>query len=246
MQAIILAGGYGTRLYPLTLNAPKPMVPVGGKPIVDYIIDKIDTLWICQQIFIVTNAKFTHVFEAWKREKNRDDIIIVNDGTTAPENRLWSLWDIQYVIENYIIHDDVLIIGGDNFFEDSLSGAIEKFQKEWNTIGLYDTGSLEAAKQFNNLVLDNTNKIIQFVEKPEHPTSTLSATLIYCFKNETLKHVKSVIESGKADRAWDLIAFLCSVEDVYGYNLQWKWFDIGSMRQLEEAEEWLQNKNNIA
>lgn len=88
MQAIILAGGYGTRLYPLTLNAPKPMVPVGGRPIVDYIVEKIDHLKICSEIFIVTNAKFANVFEKWKEEKNRDDIIIVNDGTTAPENRL--------------------------------------------------------------------------------------------------------------------------------------------------------------
>lgn len=111
MQAIILAGGYGTRLYPLTLNAPKPMVPVGGRPMVDYLIDKIDLLQIYDKIFIVTNEKFAHVFDSWRREKKREDIIIVNDGTNAPENRLGSLGDIQYVIEHYTIDQDVLIIG---------------------------------------------------------------------------------------------------------------------------------------
>lgn len=130
MQAIILAGGYGTRLHPLTLNAPKPMVPVGGRPIVDYLIEKLDTIGGFSQIFIVTNEKFAHVFDLWKHEKKRNDITIINDGTTAPENRLGSLGDIQFVIDNHRINEDVLILGGDNFFEDDLQCLLETFQTQ--------------------------------------------------------------------------------------------------------------------
>jgi len=244
MQAIILAGGYGTRLYPLTLNAPKPMVPVGGRPMVDYLLEKIDTLGGFSEIFIVTNEKFAHVFDLWKHEKKRDDIIIVNDGTTSPENRLGSLWDIQFVIENHSLHEDTLILGGDNFFEDDLQNLLHVFKQQWDTIGLYDTHDLEATKQFNNLTLDRDNRILDFIEKPEHPTSTLCATLIYCFKNSTLKYIKSMIDVWKADRAGDLITYLCEKENIYGYTLQGKWFDIGSITQLEETEEWLKAKNS--
>ncbi len=243
MQAIILAGGYWTRLYPLTLNAPKPMVPVGGRPMVDYLLDKIDALGGFSQIFIVTNEKFAHVFDAWKDEKKRDDIVIVNDGTTSPDNRLGSLGDIQFVLDNFIINEDLIILWGDNFFEDSLEEFVETFKKQWNILALYDTENLEATKQFNNLTMDASGKILDFVEKPENPTSTLCATLIYWFKHTTLPHIKTVINSGKADRAGDLIAYLCTVENIYGYTLHGKWFDIGSMRQLEETEEWLKAKN---
>lgn len=239
MQAIILAGGYGTRLYPLTLNAPKPMVPVWGRPMVDYLLDKINALGCFTQIFIVTNDKFAHVFDAWKEEKRRDDIIIVNDGTLSNEDRLWSLGDIQFVIDNYEITEDVMILGGDNFFEDDLSEMIRIFQKKWDSIALYDVENLELVKQLSTLTMNAENKILDFIEKPENPTSTLIATLIYCFKKSTLWHIQDVIELGKADRAWDLIASICKVEDIYGYHLRGKWFDIGSMKQLNETEEWL-------
>jgi glucose-1-phosphate thymidylyltransferase len=134
MQAIILAGGYGTRLHPLTLNAPKPMVPIGGRPMVDYLIDKLDVIGEFSQIFIVTNQKFAHIFDAWKEEKKRNDIIVVNDGTTSPDNRLGSLGDIQFVINNHSIDEDVLILGGDNFFEDDLRGLLYSFTKHGDTI----------------------------------------------------------------------------------------------------------------
>ncbi len=86
------------------------MVPVGGRPMVDYLLDKIDALGGFSQIFIVTNEKFAHVFDAWKDEKKRDDIVIVNDGTTSPDNRLGSLGDIQFVLDNFIINEDLIIL----------------------------------------------------------------------------------------------------------------------------------------
>ncbi len=242
MQAIILAGGYGTRLYPLTLNAPKPMVPLWGRPLIDYLVDKLDAWEDFEHIYIVTNEKFAHVFDYWKAQKERDDITIVNDGTTTPENRLWSLWDIQFVLDNYTIKDDIMIVWGDNFFEDTFQEIIQTFRARGDVIALYDTKCLEAVKQLSTLTMDDNTKILDFVEKPEQPTSTLCATLIYCLQNETLKEIQTVIKSDKADRAGDLIAHLCKIQDIYGHILQGRWFDIWSMKQLWEAEEWLQSR----
>jgi len=130
MQAIILAGGYGTRLYPLTINAPKPMIMVGGKPMIEYLVEKLNKIPEISEIFIVSNAKFSHVFEEWAAEKKFPNITIVNDGTLTNEDRLGSVGDIQYVIENYDIHEDIMILGGDNFFEDSLQNAVNLFHKK--------------------------------------------------------------------------------------------------------------------
>lgn len=244
MQAIILAGGYGTRLYPLTINAPKPMITVGEKPMIEYLVEKLNKIADISEIFIVSNAKFSHVFEEWLQGKKFSNITIVNDGTLTNEDRLGSVGDIQYVIENYDINQDVIILGGDNFFEDSLQNAVDLFHKKGNVIVLHEEKDLELVKGFNNLEMDEDNKVMNFIEKPANPTSTLHATLIYILKNSSLSHVKDVIESGKADRAGDFIAYLCQKDDIYGTPLEGEWFDIGTLDQLKKAEDWIHLKND--
>ena len=110
MQAIILAGGYGTRLYPLTIDAPKPMIEVGGKPMIEYLIEKLKNTGEISEIFIVSNEKFSHVFEEWLERKKITNITIINDGTTSNEDRLGSIGDIQYVIQKAEIKQDVIIL----------------------------------------------------------------------------------------------------------------------------------------
>ena len=124
MQAIILAGGYGTRLYPLTIDAPKPMIPVAGRPMIEYLLDKILPRSEISHIFIVSNEKFSHVFETWLEKNPNPKITIVNDGTTSNETRLGPVGDLQFLLDKYTIDEDVLILGGDNLFEDSLDEVI--------------------------------------------------------------------------------------------------------------------------
>ena len=94
-------------------------------------------------------------------------------------------------------------------------------------------------KRFGYPTLDDAGKVVSFIEKPENPTTTMHSTLIYLIKNAELAHVKTVIESGKADLAGDLIAYLCQKEDVYGVALEGKWFDIGTMDILKKVEDWV-------
>src|SRR6186997_168224 len=111
MQAIILAGGYGTRLYPLTLNAPKPMIQIGGKPLIEYHVEKLNHIPEISHIFIISNHKFAHLFDAWLQEKKYPNITIIDDGTSSNEDRLGSIGDIQYVIDHHKISEDVIILG---------------------------------------------------------------------------------------------------------------------------------------
>ena len=122
MKALILAAGYATRLYPLTKDRPKPLLPIAGKPIADYVLDSISKSKEIDQVFIVTNAKFTDSFEEWANEHNRlktyntFDITVVNDNTTSNETRLGAIADIQFVIDKHRVDDDMLITAGDNIY----------------------------------------------------------------------------------------------------------------------------------
>ena len=128
MKSIILAAGYATRLYPLTENQPKPLLPVAGKPMLNYIMEKIEEVSDIDEVFVVTNNKFFLTFVQWKannEDKFTKKITIVNDKTKTNEDRLGAIGDIHYVIDNMNIDEELLVIAGDNLFEFSLAKFVD-------------------------------------------------------------------------------------------------------------------------
>src|SRR3989338_7555966 len=146
MIAIILAAGYGTRLGALTLNTAKPLLAVAGKPILDHIVEKVQNLSGISQIYVVTNQKFYAAFASWAVQKRNSAITVINDGTLCNEDRLGSIGDIQFVIEKENIHDDVLIIGGDNLFNDNLRTFLSFFQAKGSSVMFHDVKLISLAK----------------------------------------------------------------------------------------------------
>lgn len=150
-------------------------------------------------------------------------------------------------MEKCTIDQDVLILGGDNLFEGSISDFLTTFEKKWDTVLLYDVGDLELAKQLGNVTLGEENKIASFVEKPENPTSTLAATMVYAIKKDHLKYIPALLQEGIEKnageiKAGELIGYIMRFADVYGHTLEGKWFDIGTLEQLKKAEEWIELK----
>ena len=130
MKCILLCAGYATRLFPLTENFPKALLEVGGRPLIDYIVDEVNTLDEVDQIYLVTNKKYTPHFEEWANNKNNiKPITVFNDNTTTNENRLGAIGDIQFTIEQAKIDDDLLIIAGDNLFTFKLRDFVD-FQNQ--------------------------------------------------------------------------------------------------------------------
>jgi len=237
MKALILAAGYGTRLYPLTINQPKPLLKVGSKSILGHIVEKLDVREEIDEIFVVTNNKFYTHFNKWKQTfSSNKTITIINDKTLNNQDRLGAIGDINYVIKDQNIEEDLLIIGGDNLFEDNLSAIFNLFQEKGNTIMLNDVKNIELAKLYGIVSINSEDKITNFVEKPESPESTLASTLIYAIKKEDLELINHVLKQGLADRAGDFIKYLSENRTVSGIPLTGKWFDIGSLQQLKEAE----------
>ena len=249
MKVIILAAGYATRLYPLTLEQPKSLLKVGKKKMVEYIISKVEQLRNVDKIYLVSNDKFYANFVDWsKGYRSRKPIKVINDGTTSNQDRLGAVGDIRFVIEQEEIDDDIMVIAGDNLFDFSLVDFYNFFkEKDSCIVAIYDIKDKEkAASKLGVVQLDEDNKIISFEEKPQEPKTSLASTACYIFSKEHIKLLKKCLnESVALDNLGDFIRWLIDKKDVYGFVFKEKWFDIGNPEQLEEVSEHYDKKGGL-
>lgn len=238
MKAILPCAGYATRLYPFTLNKPKHLLKVQGKPIIEHVVSKIIELGEVDEIFIVSNKKFCPHFQTWLNTfKCNLPINLLNDNTVSNEDRLGQIGDIQFVIESENIEDDVIIVAGDNLFNFSLAESYKSFKEENKILNaLYDVNSIESAKHLGIAIINNENKIIEFQEKSPEPKSTLASLGIYFFKKEHLPLLKSYLKDGNSpDKMGYFMEWLIKNHELKGHVYTEKWFDIGWVEALEEA-----------
>jgi glucose-1-phosphate thymidylyltransferase len=241
MKVIILAAGYATRLYPLTLTQPKPLLPVAGKPMVDHVLDNLTSISSIDRVYIVTNAKFADHFQKWaddyRAKKTRLDFTIINDGSTDDSNKLGAIGDLHLVITREKVEDDIIVVAGDNLFSEDL-GAFGKYtsQKNAPVLAVYDVGNLEEIKKYNAISMDQDGKITFFEEKPKQPKSTLTGIALYYYPAATIPLIKQYIAEGNnPDQPGRLIQWLYPRTPVYTWRVPGIWFDIGSKEALEEA-----------
>ena len=239
MHIAILAAGYGTRLYPLTKRIAKPLVTVNNKPMINYLVDKIEGLadsFPVDEVRIVVNNKFYKNFLAWKK-KYKVRAKILNDGSNSHEDRLGAIKDMRFAIGK--TKADWLVLGGDNLFEDDLLGFIKfaKEKKPYPSVGLYDVKCKKMATRFGVVTLKEKGRISKFQEKPKKPFSTLAASCIYFFPKQSLHLFDSFISNnGSVDASGKYIAWLSKESKVFGYTLGGKWIDIGHFDSLKQAE----------
>jgi len=243
MKALILAAGYGTRLAAIAENTPKPLLPVNGKPLMNYIVEKLPGLPGLNELIIVTNEKFHTHFEEWAKIMQKSfpvPIRIVNDGTTTPENRLGSVGDIDFAIKKGAINDDLFVLGGDNLFDYKLNDFVVFAAKKRSaiTIGLYDIHNLEEASIYGVVQIAGDGKLVSFEEKPAKPKSTLISMCCYYIPKETLSYLDQYKKaSGKMDKAGEYIGWVSKEKEVYGFKFSGKWYDVGSVESYQEAQE---------
>ena len=240
MKALILCAGYATRLYPLTLDKPKPLLPVSGRAIIEYGLDSVEKVNEIDLIYVITNDKFIDHFSKWAKQiKTKKKIIVINDKTLSNEDRLGSVGDIDFAIDDQGIDDDLLVLAGDNLFDFGLKDFIDYSKKKGTSVVVYDVEDRELAKQYGIVELDKDSKIVDFLEKPQNPPSTLASTCLYLFRKEDLGLLKKYESEGnKLDKSGDFINWLRKNKDVYGYVPKGKWYDIGDLKSLEEAEQY--------
>jgi glucose-1-phosphate thymidylyltransferase len=235
MKVIIPLGGFGLRLYPLTKDYPKAFLKIHGKTLLDYTIDKINEIEEVSEIILVTNNKFYNQFLEWK-DTRKENIKIINNGINTDQELSSGLGNLLIAINNEEIDDDILVIGGDNFFECSLREIYEIFKKEQKDIAiLYDIKDIEKAKSLGVAkLLDNL--IENFEEKPQNPKSTICSTSAYFYRKDTLNLIREMKKTSPHGNIGSVIEFLYKNVPVYGYVVKEKWVDINDKSALKNVD----------
>jgi len=245
MKAIILAAGYATRLYPLTLNKAKALLEVNKKPIIDYILEEIETIETVTEVMVITNDRFYKDFLEWsKSKKSIKPIKVINDGTDSEETRLGAIGDIRFLIEEERIQDDVVIIAGDNLFTYRLKDMYNYFkQVDRDLLCAQRIDNQNDLKRMAIALLDESNKVIDLEEKPENPKSNLAVYATYMYKKETLPLFEQYLRNGnKPDAPGNFAAWLYKKKDVYVYVFEGECYDIGTHEAYAQVQEIFKNR----
>jgi glucose-1-phosphate thymidylyltransferase len=235
MKALVLAAGYATRLYPLTLDRPKALLEVGGRAMLDHILERLEAMGVDETI-VVTNAKFTPHFEEWAGDK--DGVTIVNDGTSSNDDRLGAIGDIGFVLDTLGLDEDLVVIAGDNLFSEDISG-FAAFGRQVNApvLAVHDMGDRSRMHEYNQVELDAEDRITFFEEKPTDPRTTLAGVALYYYPRSALPLVRQYLEEGNnPDQPGRLVEWLFPRSAVYAWRLPGIWYDIGSAETLAQAD----------
>ena len=246
MKAIILAGGYATRLRPLTDDLSKCLLPVGGRPMIDWILDRIQEVDDVDEVHVVTNSRFAQDFQHWALFK--DGVVVHDDGTTSNEDRLGAMGDVAFLLDRIGVDDDVLVIAGDNLFDYDLEDFVEFWRAKGvaSAVAVHDVRELRLASQYGIVDVAGDDRIVGFVEKPDEPASTLAATATYIYHRDHLPLVARYLAEGNApDQSGSFIEWLRSREPVYGYRFTGTWLDIGDKEQLLAADNLLRRAQGL-
>jgi glucose-1-phosphate thymidylyltransferase len=214
------------------------LLPVGGRPMVDWILGRIREAGVAD-VHLVTNARFAGLFTAWADGK---DVRVHDDGTTSNDDRLGAIGDVRFVQEHADLDDDLLVIAGDNLFDYSLADLFA-FANGRSAVAVYDVGDLELVRKYSIVELDDDDRIVGFVEKPQHPTTTLAATATYLYTREHAHLVTAYLDGGNPpDQPGNYVAWLHQRVPVYAYRFSGGWYDVGDAHQLQEADTMLRRR----
>jgi glucose-1-phosphate thymidylyltransferase len=239
MKAIILAAGYATRLYPLTLSMPKALLKVQGKSIIDHILAQIDAVREIDGIYVASNHKFASHFQAWaKTASSRAPIKVLDDGTTNEDDRLGAIGDIRFVLDTENIDDEIVIIAGDNLFTFCLDEYRQFYAaKGADCVCVKRIADREALKSLGVAILDTSGRVVELQEKPQEPKSDFAVYATYMYKRDTLPLIRKYLdEGGKKDAPGFFVEWLCSRKPVYAYVMNGECYDIGTPAAYKQAQ----------
>ena len=235
MKCLILAAGYATRLYPLTENFPKPLLQVGEKTILDWLVDDIDTAGMVDEYVVISNHKYARHFDAWAKTKAMK-VTVVDDGTDSNENRLGAVKDIQFAIEQLGLDDDMLVIAGDNVLDFSLTKFLAYIrEKGTSCIMRYYEPSEQKLTKCGVVQVDGNEKILGMEEKPARPKSHWCCPPFYYYTRQDARLVGKGIEAGcGTDAPGSYIAWLCTQTTVHAMEMPGSRYDVGNLESYNK------------
>lgn len=239
MVVIILAAGYATRLYPLTKDKPKALLPIGSRPLMDHLMDKVRPLNPAS-IVLVTNDRFEKQFKDWAAgHPMGNKIRVLNDGTTSNDNRLGAIGDLQFAIDRAKVDGDIIVLASDNLFDGDLAGfaRFAASKKDAAAIGVFKLADpQDGSKKYGMVETDPESRILKIEEKPEKPRTPYASMGIYWFPKSSMKYITEYLGSTqKQDAPGYYATWLLDRIKLYAFQFPGRWYDIGSLEQLQEA-----------
>lgn len=241
MKCLILAAGYATRLYPLTENFPKPLLKIGEKSILDWLVDDLVENTDIDEFIVVSNHKMIHHFEDWKLNKHKSrnyEITVIDDGTTTNETRLGAVKDIQLAIDTLSLSDDLLVMAGDNVLDFSLSDFV-RFSENKGTscVMCHEENDLKKRQKTAIITVDDNGLITSFEEKPQIPKGNLAVPPFYCYKAHDIRKIQEALDNECGyDAPGSFAAWLSKYIPMYAYVMPGKRYDIGDLESYERAK----------
>ncbi|HEY4975721.1 MAG TPA: nucleotidyltransferase family protein [Gaiellaceae bacterium] len=247
MKALVLAAGYATRLRPLTDDTAKPLLRLAGRPIIDYLCDRIDEADAVNELHVVSNARYAADFELWAQaRRGRLRPLVHDDGSRSNATRLGAIADIHFVIEQARLHGkNLLVVAGDNLFEFSLETMIRFWRSKAGSscVAVQHCHDVQRISSYGVVELSADGRVVDFVEKPEHPASDLIATAAYIYSGAHTPLIERYLDEGfSPDQPGNFLAWLYPRKPVYGFVFKEPWLDIGSPEQLREADRLLRRR----
>ena len=235
MKCLILAAGYATRLYPLTENFPKPLLKVGNKTILDWLVDDIDGVGLIDEYVVISNHKFAEHFEQWAATKPQR-ITVIDDGTVSNETRLGAVRDIQFAIDTLALDDDMLVIAGDNVLDFSLRSFVSYArQKGTSCIMRYFESSVQRLQKCGVVLVDENDLVLDMTEKPECPSSNWCCPPFYFYTRSDARLVaRGIAEGCGTDAPGSYIAWLCGMTRVHAMRMPGKRYDVGNLESYNQ------------
>jgi len=237
---IILAGGYAKRLLPLTRNIPKPLLPINGKPVIDYLVDRLLPMATDNddRVMILTNSKFEQHFIKWGKRWSSLGLEIISDGSTCEADKLGAVGALARIAPG--ITDDFMIVASDCIYADDFSGLIEYYKvKNAPVIGIYQARNENQGIRGSTVTMDNDGRIIGFVEKPQKLVSQYVGAVIYSLPKRIKERLTEYVTLGLTnDEPGRFIEWLHTVEAVYGYQMPNGVWDIGTLSDYESANQY--------
>lgn len=237
MKCVILAAGYATRLYPLTENFPKPLLHVGGKPILDWLVDDIAATGRVDGFVVISNHKFTEHFRTWAASKSLP-INVVDDGTSTNETRLGAVRDIQFAMDALHLTDDLLVIAGDNVLDFSFEGFLRYAdEKGTSCVMCHEENDLHKQQKTAIITFDADGLITSYEEKPQQPKGRHAVPPFYFYRAQDASRIPEALADGcNADAPGSFAAWLSGKTTVHAYVMPGKRYDIGDIKSYEAVQ----------
>ncbi|NIB98766.1 NDP-sugar synthase [Halobacterium sp. R2-5] len=246
MKAVVLAGGYATRLWPITKHRPKMFLPVGDSTVIDEIFADLEADDRIDEVFVSTNERFADDFEAYLADSEFEKPTLTVEDTSEEDEKFGVVGALAQLVDRENVDDDLVVVAGDNLISFDIAEFVDFFEaKGTPALAAYDVGSYERAKSYGLVDLDG-DEVVDFQEKPDEPKSTLVSIACYAFPRETLPDLDTYLAEGEnPDEPGWFMQWLQARQSVHAFTFEGAWFDIGTPESYLDAVQWKLDGDNL-